>query len=114
MRYFLAALFCLFAVNAWAAPFVVSDPYPTSGTIPDGFTVSVDDGPIVQSPLAAVPGGQGFKFDVGSLTGGSHTLKVKAVKDFGVPWGVKYSDEAVFTFPVPVAPSGPSGLKLSP
>ena len=108
---FLIAFF-LWVGTAEAAR-VVSDPYLAPAVVPDYFTVSLNGGSVVQSPLASVPGGQGFSYTIDGLTGGNHEIKVKACKDFGAVFGVRCSDEAVFTFAVPAAPAIPSGLKLS-
>jgi len=111
-------LLCLIAFFLWAgtaeAARVVSDPYLAPAVVPDYFTVSLNGGSVVQSPLASVPGGQGFSYTIDGLTGGNHEIKVKACKDFGAVFGVRCSDEAVFTFAVPAAPAIPRGLKLSP
>lgn len=114
MRYFLAIALCLFAANVYAAPFVVSDAYPAASTQPDGFTVSMDGGPVVESPADPVTASTvRFKFDVGSVTSGSHTIRVKAYKN-DAAWGRLESAEAVFTFTRPAAPAAPNGLQLAP
>lgn len=114
MRYFLAIAICLFAANVYAAPFVVSDAYPAASTQPDGFVVSMDGGPVVESPADFVTASTvRFRFDVGSVTSGSHTLRVKAFKNDAV-WGRLESTEAVFTFQKPATPGGATGLRLSP
>jgi hypothetical protein len=106
--------FLAFNLEVQAAPFVVSDAYPTAATQPDGFAVSVDNGAVVESPADPVTSSTvRFKFDVGAVTSGNHTLKVKAYKNDAV-WGRLESAEAVFTFARPAAPSGATGLKLSP
>lgn len=105
--------FFLWAGTAMAAPFVVSDAYPVGATQPDGFTVSLDNGPVVESPADPVTASSArFKFDVGGVAEGSHTLRVKAFKNDAV-WGRLESTEAVFTFTRPASPISPSGLKLS-
>lgn len=114
MRYLLAVLFCLAAVSAQASPFVVSDPYASDAVQPDGFLVSLDNGPVVESPADPVTASTvRFKFDVGGVTAGSHTIRVKAFKN-DAAWGRLESSEAVFTFSRPAAPSVPGGLKLAP
>lgn len=114
MRYLLAVLFCLAAVSAQASPFVVSDPYPADAVQPDGFAVSLDGGPVVETPADPVTASTiRFRFDVGTVASGSHTLLIKAYKQDAV-WGRLESAEAVFTFARPAAPSGATGLKLSP
>lgn len=114
MKTLLTIFLCLFAANVYAAPFVVSDPYPATATQPDGFTVSVDGGPVVESPADPVTASTvRFKFDVGSVTSGNHTMRVKAYKDNAV-WGRQESVEAVFTFTKPAVPAAPGGLQLAP
>ena len=106
--------FFLWVGVAQASPFVVSDAYPSTATQPDGFTVSVDGGPVVESPADPVTASTvRFKFDVGSVTSGNHTMRVKAYKDNAV-WGRQESVEAVFPFAVPAAPAAPGGLQLAP
>lgn len=114
MRYMLAVLFCLAAASAQASPFVVSDPYASDAVQPDGFAVSLDSGPVVESPADPVTAStKRFKFDVGGVSAGNHTLKVKAYKNDPI-WGRLESAEAVFTFTRPSAPPAASGLKLAP
>ena len=107
-------LFFLWVGAASAAPYVVSDPYAVGATQPDGFTVSVDGSPVVESPADPVTASTvRFRFDVGSVTSGNHTMRVKAYKDNAV-WGRQESVEAVFTFTRPAAPAVPGGLQLAP
>ncbi len=111
--FFLIAFF-LFTGTAMAAPFVVSDPYAATATQPDGFVVSMDGGPVVESPADPVTSSTvRFKFDVGAVTSGNHTLKVKAYKNDAV-WGRLESAEAVFTFARPAGVSAPAGVTLAP
>jgi len=111
--FFLIAFF-LFTGTAMAAPFVVSDPYAATATQPDGFVVSMDGGPVVEAPADPVTSSTvRFKFDVGAVESGSHTLRVKAYKQDAV-WGRLESTEAVFTFARPAAPAVPGGLQLAP
>ena len=114
MKTILTIFLCLFAANAYAAPFVVSDPYAATATQPDGFVVSMDGGPVVESPADPVTASTvRFKFDVGSTVSGSHTIRVKAFKN-DAAWGRLESTEAVFTFTRPAAPAVPGGLQLAP
>ena len=114
MKTLLTIFLCLFAANVYAAPFVVSDAYPVANTQPDGFVVSMDGGAVVESPADPVTASSvRFKFDVGSVTSGNHTMRVKAYKDNAV-WGRQESVEAVFTFTRPAAPAVPGGLQLAP
>lgn len=113
MKYLLAALLCLYSVNAWAAPFVVCDPYPTTVTQPDGFTVILDNGASVDSPAQTVTGGKRLHHDISGVSSGSHTMRIKAYKNDAV-WGRLESDEAVFTFVRPASPGKPAGIGLEP
>ena len=114
MKKVIAFLFLaiLVPVSAWPSPFVVSDPYPASGVQPDGFAVSVDGGAVVEYPAQAVTGGVRMYFDIGGLPAGSHTITVRAYKNYQEPWTRKESDPVNFTFTVPAAPSAPAGIGL--
>ena len=110
---FLIAFF-LWVGTAMASPFVVSDPYPESAVQPDGFLVVLDNAPVVESPADPVTAStKRFKFDVGGVSAGNHTLKVKAYKNDEV-WGRLESAEVNFTFTRPAAPAVPGGLQLAP
>ncbi len=114
MRTILTLFLCLIASTAWASPFVVSDPYPADAIQPDGFAVSLDNGPVVESPADPVTAStKRFKYDVGGVSAGNHTIKVKAFV-YDATWGRVESAEAVFTFARPAAPNAPAGLKLAP
>ncbi len=109
----LVAAFFLFNLEVQASPFVVSDPYPESAVQPDGFLVVLDNAPVVESPADPVTAStKRFKFDVGGVSAGNHTINVKAFV-YDATWGRVESAEAVFTFARPAAPSGASGLRLS-
>lgn len=99
--------------SAWAAPFVTSDPYPSTVTQPDGFMVSLDGATAVASPAQAVTGGVRLHHDVAGVSSGSHTVRIKAYKQDAV-WGRLESDEAVFTFVRPASPGRPAGIGLEP
>ena len=113
--FLLALLLAFFAFNFEAkAVSVESDPYPADAVQPDGFAVSLDGGPVVEAPADPVTSSTvRFKFDVGAVESGSHTLRVKAYKQDAV-WGRLESTEAVFTFARPAAPAVPGGLQLAP
>jgi len=113
--FLLALLLAFFAFNFEAkAVSVESDPYPADAVQPDGFLVVLDNAPVVESPADPVTSSTvRFKFDVGAVTSGNHTLKVKAYKNDAV-WGRLESAEAVFTFAVPGAPTATQGLRLAP
>ena len=115
MKKLIIIITLFFSTTAYAAPFVVSDAYLATTTQPDGFTVSVDGGAVVESaPDTVAPGSVRFKFDIGNLAAGNRTLTVKAYKDYPAPFGRKESTPANFTFTSPATPAGASGLKLSP
>ncbi|HOS66181.1 MAG TPA: hypothetical protein PK251_15690 [Candidatus Latescibacteria bacterium] len=107
-KLFFFIAFFLFTGTAMAAPFVVSDPY-TSGTIPDGFLVSVDGAAVVESAAVA----SALRFDIGGVSSGEHTLTIRAYKDDSA-WGRLESTPVNFTFTRPAAPVGPSGIRLAP
>ena len=95
-----------------AGPYAVCDPYPSTVTQPDGFTLSVDGGALVDSTAQAVTGGVRLHYDVGGVSAGSHTIRVKAYKVDAV-WGRLESTEVVFTFVRPASPSAPANIGLS-
>jgi len=103
------ALICFFIANARAAPFLVSDPYPASGPLPDAFSCQLDNGALVSSvPAVAADNSKSLLLDVGpmGITNGSHTFKCSAVSSL---WG----SSAITNFPfVRGVPSAPSGLGL--
>jgi hypothetical protein len=112
MSYFLSILLVLFSVSVCsAAPFVVSDAYPTNVTQPDGFTVVMDGGAAQDSTAQAVTGGVRLHFDVGSVSTGTHTMSIKAYK-VDANWGRLESAPANFTFTKPATPTVPSGVTL--
>jgi len=114
--FLLALLLAFFAFNFEAkAVSVESDPYPESAVQPDGFLVSMDGGPVVESPAVIhSPGSYKLRFNIDNLSSGNHTMTVKAYKNYPDPWGRKESNTVNFTFPVPAAPGGPGGFKLLP
>jgi len=74
----------------------------------------LDNAPVVESPADPVTAStKRLKFDVGGVSAGNHTIKVKAFV-YDATWGRVESAEAVFSFTKPAAPSAPAGLKLAP
>ena len=67
---------------------------------------------MVESPAQAVTGGVRLYYDVGGLSGGTHTITVRSFKNYAEPWARKESDPVNFTFTVPVSPSAPAGIGL--
>jgi len=112
MKYLVAILMVLVPALAFGAPFVTSDPYPTTVTQPDGFVLTVDGGSQITSPAQAVTGGVRLHHDVSGVSTGSHTMRIKAYKNDAV-WGRLESDEAVFTFVRPASPAAPANIGLS-
>jgi len=108
----------LFALPAWASPFVVSAPYTAPAVIPDYFKVVLDTAASVNSPAFQVPATSNYilHFDVGGVTVGSHTLSVQACKAATL-WGPEACSASVnFPFGRPasqVAPAVPSGIGLA-
>jgi hypothetical protein len=114
MKTLITIFLCLFAFNAYAAPFVVSDAYPAADTQPDGFLCTLNTG-AVQDVVADVvtPTTKRLKYDAVGAISGSNTLKIKAYKNDAL-WGRLESAEVNFTFPRPAAPSGATGVRLAP
>lgn len=107
MRLILLAL--LLSANAFAAPFLVCDPYPNTGPQPDSFSVGLDSGALI-SVLARTngDGSRDLFYDLAPLgiSNGSHQFKVTAVSSV---WG----SSTVANFPfVKAVPTAPSGLGL--
>ena len=100
-------LWALASAPIYAAPFVVSDPYPSSGPQPTEFviTVSGTQTPVV-IPATATPQGVILKWDVAGMSG-SKTITAKARN----PWG-ESAASLPFTFTAGT-PAVPSGIGLS-
>lgn len=112
-KLFLILFVCLLPAIAWGSPFVVCDPY-TVGTV-DYFKLTLDTGATQQVTLYGTP--PYLHFDVGTVSVGAHTIKVKACKA-ATTWAAEVcSTEAVFTFTrpsVPVTPGVPTNIGLVP
>lgn len=91
-----------------AAPYIVSDPYPTTGTQPDTCK-AVEGTKTYESPVGKNADGTVFcHIDLAGAPNGSHAMQVYAVSTL---WG---SSTAVpFSF-VAGAPALPASLKLAP
>jgi len=100
-------LFALASMPIYAAPFVVSDPYPSSGPQPTEFviTVSGQSAPVIV-PATSTEQGVILRWDVVGISG-SKTITVKARN----PWG-ESAASGPFTFTVG-PPATPSGIGLS-
>ena len=91
----------------WAAPFIVCDPYPSTGAQPTYFVVVPDGGAAVSSPpLTQTDGGKILHYDLASIANGQHNYTVAACDTWGCTAAVPFS----FTKGVL---SAPSGLRLS-
>ena len=96
-------LFALASAPIYAAPFVVSDPYPPDAAQPTEFviTVSGTQTPVIV-PATATPQGVILKWDVAAQEG-SKTITVKARN----MWGESAASLPFsFTAEKPVAPTG--------
>jgi hypothetical protein len=70
-------------LTATAAPFLVCDPYPNTGTQPDQFQLVIDSGaPVTSGAVTNADGSKQLKFDLGplNLSNGVHPISVQAVK----------------------------------
>ena len=95
-------LWALASAPIYAAPFVVSDPYPSSGPQPTEFVISVSgtQTPVVV-PATATPQGAILKWDVSGVSG-SKTITVKARN----VWGESAATPPfTFTAGTPAAPT---------
>ncbi len=95
--------------SAQAAPFLVCDPYPAAGPLPDSFSVGLDSGALISVPARINgDGSRDLFYDLATLgiSNGSHQFKVTAVSSL---WGS--SPQTNFTF-VKAAPTAPSGLGI--
>ena len=100
-------LFALASMPIYAAPFVVSDPYPTSGPQPTEFVISVSgqSAPVIV-PATSTAQGVMLKWDVAGISG-SKTITAKARN----AWGESAATPP-FTFTAGT-PATPSGIGLS-
>ncbi len=86
-----------------AAPFLVCNPYPSTGTQPDYFSVVMDSGTAVQSTPYSVTGGVELHYDLSATATGSHTASVAACSN---TWGCSAATPFTFTKALPAAPAG--------
>ena len=100
-------LFALASMAIYAAPFVVSDPYPSSGPQPTEFviTVSGQSAPVIV-PATSTAQGVMLKWDVAGISG-SKTITAKARN----AWGESAATPP-FTFTAGT-PAAPTGIGLS-
>ena len=91
--------------NIMAAPFLVSD--PTIQTVTH-CGIYMDDKPVVDVPVEVVTAGDRCKYDLSTLTEGSHTVTATFVNQDPV-WGrVESASSAPFVFVRPTL-GGPGG-----
>jgi hypothetical protein len=111
-----AALLLLLPSFAGAAPFIVSDPYPSaSNSKPTHCGLYLDAAAKVESAVTTDAAGTYCKLDMAGVTVGSHSAKLSfIVRD--VVWGALEGAQSVpFSFARPLAPTvAPSGVSLSP
>ncbi len=94
-----------------ASPFVVSDPYPATGTQPTDFSIIIDGGAEIISPAEVVTGGVRLHYDIANVSAGVHNISIKALKVDPV-WGRLESTTVPFAFTKPVAPNAVVNIKL--
>ena len=71
-------LLAALVVSAYAAPWLVSDPYPADQII-SKFQISIDGGAYVDS----IPQGNALRYDFAGIANGSHTIKARACNLYG-------------------------------
>lgn len=104
----------LWASVGMANPFIVSDPVPAGQVQPTHCGVWLDTAARIEIPVTSSAGGPYCKFDVGTVSIGSHTIKMTHVRKDAV-WGDMESVQSVpLVFPRPAPPGTPSGVSLSP
>jgi hypothetical protein len=116
MKTLLVVLFTLTSYVAMAAPFIVSDPYPLeSSPQPTHCGIWLNTASKVEMPITAGPAGVYCKYDVGTVSVGSNTIKMSHIYRNPVdPWGdLESPQSSPFTFSRPSTPSAPTGQALS-
>jgi hypothetical protein len=100
---FLAVMLCvLFPVVVLASPFLVCDPYPTTGVQPAYFSIVPDGGAAIASTPELVTGGAvRLHHDMAGVTTGIHNWTVAACNEWGCSSAVPFG----FTKSVPGAPA---------
>jgi hypothetical protein len=111
LKILLVFLFGLIAATVQAAPFLVSDPYPTDKPQPDTFLVFIGTAttPVISAAVKAADGSVSLKYDLTAIGVGPKTIKVRAKN----VWGESVdSDPFVFSAGNPAAP-GKLGLSAN-
>ena len=104
MKKLIFVAFILFAVNAMASPFLVSDPAT-------GVTLYKITGPGWVPPVCGVEPDGSLKADLSGSPVGTTQLTVVACDDDPV-WGEVCSDPVPFTYTRPARPAITKGIKL--
>lgn len=110
-RVFLMAvmLYLLAVIYSEAAPFLVCDPYPSTGWQPTKFLITIDGGAVIESPAFKNPDNSvQLKYDLGSISAGSHSLTVRSADVWGSSTAVPFS----FTKPS-APPTAPANINIS-
>ncbi len=111
----LLLLFALLPLQVFAAPFVITDTL-TPGVSQCGVFLDTSAKQVVPVTAVTTPAtGNICKFDIGSVTPGSHTLKFSAISVNDPLWGSQESAPSIpFVFVRPGAPGIPTGLTPIP
>lgn len=99
---FIVAVVLLSASFAVASPFVVTNSYLSTGNPPDNFSVTLDTGTAQTVSPQAVTGGVRLHYDIGGVSAGTHTVRIKACSTL---WGCSGEFPFTFTKGVPSTPS---------
>lgn len=96
----------LLTSTAWAAPFLVCDPYLVSEGV-DQFSISLDGASAVTVPAEILANGTTrLKYDLAPVSAGTHSVSVKAVNIWGE------SAASPFSFTKSVPSKAPSAIGL--
>jgi hypothetical protein len=100
---------------AGAAPFLICDVYPAGPSQPTEFETFLDGSttPII-SPAQPVTGGVRLYQDVASVSVGSHTVTVKAVRVDPTYGRLTSASSAPFSWVKPATPAVATGIGLAP
>ena len=107
--FFLLGLLMSLLVNVWAfaAPFVVCDPYTNPNAMPDEFIVELDNSGVTESiPYSLHSSGNAIAYDLDGVAPGNHTIKVWARNVNGT------SEAAILNFFLPGIPAQPNNLNV--
>lgn len=84
MKTLLTIILALWCSLCAANPFLVADPYPATGTQPDGASVTVNGGSPLNCTIETVTGGVRPKCDLASITTpGTYTLVLTVTRSAG-------------------------------